>query len=461
MSTSTQRFTVALLTVWVVSYHHSMAEDGSATTTQGSIENNSRGSSAAHRKKPSALVAGQPDVEGKLRKLATLLPLFSFDLKVGEAMLFDLKTGQMVRTHRRHKSHLRHVKFSPKSGHALLSFFDFSVLWDTDTGEVIREFKHGGIAQFSPDGSSLLIYDSWRARRFDVESGELIETVQLPSIGIFKSHSTRLNAHISNEVRRDASGNLIYNFETSNTRVILDASTGNEIGRCPSNSGWYYVSGATERVFEGGPSRPYNVVRVFNFEQKEVDRFEMPSGELTGVDGRMMALSPDGKKFLYARYIKASDDPSDIAARFLKSNYALYDAESGEELKSFGEYELGYSGHFSPDGSRTVLLPTFGNSGKYIRDPEIIVIDNATGTVEHKFYSGPWSLPSVDIDHTGTRMLVAGSINVAFWRRFGEWRLLEQQKPMPRKVSDLLRIIADWKATELAIPKDGMDVPAN
>lgn len=428
-----------------------MAEQGSATSTQKNIENISRESNTANHKNSRAVVTDQAEVEGKLRNLATQLPFLGFDLKVGEAMLFDLKTGQMVRTHRRYKSHLRHVRFSPKSGHALLSFYDFSVLWDTDTDKAIREFEHGGIAQFSPDGSGVLIYDNLHARRFDIASGKLIETIQLPPFGGgFKSRYTRLNAHLSNEVRRDASGNLIYNFETSNAHRILDGSTGKEIGRCPSNTGGCHVSGSTERIFEGGPSRPYNVVRIFNFEQEEVDRFEMPPGELTGLDGYLMAVSPDGKKFLYARNIKASEDTSDIAAHYLTSNYALYDAQSGEELKSFGEYELGYTGHFSPDGSRTVLLPTFGNSGDFSREPEIIVIDNATGSVEHRFYSGPWSLPSVDIDHTGTRMLVAGSINVEIWRRFGEWKLLEQQKPMPRKVADLLRIVADWKAAELA-----------
>jgi len=201
-------------------------------------------------------------------------------------------------------------------------------------------------------------------------------SIQLPPFGRgFKSRYTRLNAHISNEVRRDASHNLIYNFKESNARIILDANTGKEVGRCPSNSGWCYVSGATESVFEGGPSHPYNLVRVFNFNEKEIDRFDMPPSELTGLDGYLMAVSHDGKKFLYARNVKGSDDTTDVVAHYLTMNYSLYDAESGKKIRSLGEYEMGYAAAFSPDGSQTILLPTFGSSGKDIRDPTIIVVN--------------------------------------------------------------------------------------
>ncbi|NOY42698.1 MAG: WD40 repeat domain-containing protein [Planctomycetes bacterium] len=383
--------------------------------------------------------------------------MLGFDLKMGEAMLFDLKTGQMTRTFRSHKGHLRHVQFSPKNNHALLSFYDFSVLWDTNTGKTIRQFDQGGIAQFSSDGSNVLIYDNLLAKRYDVATGKQIEIIQLPPFGrSFKGSYARLNAHIPNEVRRDASGKLIYNFEASSVQAILDINTGKEIGRCPSNTGWCFVSGATKSVFEGGPSRPYNIVRVYNFDQKEIDRFDMPPSELTGLDGYLLAVSSGGKKFLYARNVKGSDDTSDVVAHYLTMNYALYNAETGKEIRSLGEYELGYSATFSPDGRHTILVPTFGSSGKDVRDPEIIVVSNATGTVDHRFYTGPWSIPSVDFDQTGTRLLVAGSINVDFWRRFGEWRQLEQQKPMPRKVADLLRSIANWKASKLNTKmKDG------
>jgi hypothetical protein len=130
-------------------------------------------------------------------------------------------------------------------------------------------------------------------------------------------------------------------------------------------------------------------------------------------------------------------------------HYALYDSETGKELKALGRFDAGYTASLSPDGRLTVLLPTFGFQGDDTRDPMILVINNASGAVDLRLYTGPWALASVDFDRTGNHLLVAGSINFEFWRRFFEWRQLEQQSPMPRKVADALKIINDWHTSEL------------
>ena len=99
-----------------------------------------------------------------------------------------------------------------------------------------------------------------------------------------------------------------------------------------------------------------------------------------------------------------------------------------------------------------MLAPTFGHHADDARDPEILVIDATTGAVDRRMYSGPWALPSSDFDADGSRMLVAGAMNLTFWRTPHEWRQSEKQSPMPRKVVDTLRILKEGRAKNAAAP---------
>ena len=102
-----------------------------------------------------------------------------------------------------------------------------------------------------------------------------------------------------------------------------------------------------------------------------------------------------------------------------------------------------------------VLLPTFGHNADDTRDPEILVIDVATGAVGRRIYSGPWALPSLDFDADGSRMLVAGAMNLNFWRKSHAWRQSEKRNPMPRKVVDTLKILKEGQAMTAAAPASG------
>ncbi len=375
---------------------------------------------------------------------AKTLPMFGPDGMVGEAMLFDVESGRLLRSLRRYGDNLRHVRFSPDGTFALLGFYDKSVLWNLDNGGVDREFDQGGIADFSPDGSSVLIYGEHQATRHEVGTGKTVEAIQLPGGRGFKSRYTKINAHLANEERRDASGTLIYNSDASTYQPIVDAATGKQAGLCPDNTRGCLVSGATKTVLQGGPLHPINVVRVFDFARQEIARFDMPIGAVEGVGGELRAVSRDGKQFLYARPAKEGGENPGPNARFLTRHYSVHDAATGKETKALGDFDANYAAHFSPDARRVVLLPTFGHQAD-ARDPEILVIDTATGAVECRINSGPWALPSLDFDADGSRMLVAGAMNLTFWRNSPGWRQLEQQKPMPRKMVDTLKILKKGK----------------
>jgi hypothetical protein len=372
---------------------------------------------------------------------------------VGEAMLFDVKGGTLVRSLRRYGDNLRHVRFSPDGTFALLSFHDTSILWNLGSGDVAREFDRGGIGHFSPDGSGIVIYGEHQATRYEVTTGKAVETIRLPGGRGFESRFTKLNAHLANETRHDASGTLIYNTNESNYQAIVDAATGKQVGLCPSSTRGCVVSGATEKVFQGGPLHPLNVVRVFDFAREEVTRFEMPIGVLSGLGGELKAVTRDGKQFLYARPAEAGGENPGPLAQYRTRRYSVHDATTGREMRTLGDFDTNYAAYFSPDARRVVLMPTFGHHADDTRAPEILVIDATTGAVDRRMYSGPWALPSLDFDAEGSRMLVAGAMNLDFWRQFGQWRQSEKQTPMPRKVADTLIILKEALAKGPVAPE--------
>lgn len=415
-------------------------ELGSAQAATG---NSAEGTASAQV--PSTAGNASSATEEDWAAFAKTLPMFGPDGMVGEAMLFDVESGRLLRSLRRYGDNLRHVRFSPDGTFALLGFYDKSVLWNLGNGDVDREFDQGGIADFSPDGSSVLIYGEHQATRHEVATGKTVETIQLPGGRGFKSRSTKINAHLANEERRDASGSLIYNSAASTYQPIVNAATGEEAGLCPDNTRGCLVSGATKTVLHGGPLHPINVVRVFDFNRQQIARFDMPIGALEGVGGELRAVSRDGKQFLYARPAKEGGENPGPNARFLTRHYSVHDAATGKETKALGDFDSNYTAQFSPDARRVVLLPTFGHHADDARDPEILVIDAVTGAVNRRIDSGPWALPSLDFDADGSRMLVAGAMNLTFWRNSPGWRQREQQNPMPRKVVDTLQILKKGK----------------
>lgn len=380
-------------------------------------------------------------------------PMLGPDSMVGEVTLFDVKSGTSLRSLRRYGDNLRHVRFSPDGKFAVLSFYNKCVLWNLGNGDVAREFGQGGIAHFSADGSSILIYGEHQATRHELITGKAVETIQLPVGRGFKGRGTKNNAHIDNEEQHDASGTLIYNADASNYQAILDAATGKEVGLCPSNTRGCMVSGATKTVLHGGPLHPVNVVRVFDFNRHEIGRLDMPVGAIEGLGGELKAVSRDGKQFLYARPAKEGGENPGPHARFRTRHYSVHDAVTGKEMKGVGDFDTNYRAYFSPDARFVVLLPTFGHHADDVRDPEILVIDTVTGAVNRRMYSGPWALPSLDFDADGGRMLVAGAMNLQDWRMSGAWRQWEAHNPMPRKVVDTLKILKEGLAKDSAAPE--------
>lgn len=435
----------AIVIIAVLSWHAPIVAQETRSAPKAPV---SKATDTAPAQVPSAARDAGSTADEDWVAFAKTRPMIGPDSMVGEATLFDLKSGTSLRVLRRYGDNLRHVRFSPDGTFALLSFYNTCVLWDLGIGDVAREFGQGGIAHFSADGSSIVIYDEHLATRHELISGKAVETIQLPFGRGFKSRYTKINAHIDNEEQHDASGALVYNADSSNYQAILDAATGKEVGLCPSNTRGCMVSGATKTVLQGGPLHPVNVVRVFDFERNEIARFDMPVGAIQALGGELKAVSRDGKQFLYARPAKDGGETPGPHKRYRTRHYSVHDAVTGKEMNALGNFDTNTRAYFSPDARFVVLLPTFGHHGDDPRDPEILVIDSVTGAVNHRMYSGPWALPSLDFDSDGGRMLVAGAMNLQHWRMSGEWRRWEMQNPMPRKVIDALRILKEGLAKD-------------
>lgn len=98
--------------------------------------------------------------------------------------LWDMASGQLLRTYDGYSQEVTSVAFSPDGTHMLSASADqFIKLWDITTGEVIRAFT-GHLDQvssivFSPDGARFLSgsFDN-TLKLWDVASGQVIRTFE-------------------------------------------------------------------------------------------------------------------------------------------------------------------------------------------------------------------------------------------------------------------------------------------
>merc|ERR1719265_1556843 len=99
------------------------------------------------------------------------------------AKLWNVKTGELIRSFEGHTDLVRSAVFSKDGDRVLTTSRDKSAkLWNVETGKLIRSFRHGGSvfsAVFSKDGERVLIASGDNtAKLWNEETGELIRSFE-------------------------------------------------------------------------------------------------------------------------------------------------------------------------------------------------------------------------------------------------------------------------------------------
>ncbi len=241
--------------------------------------------------------------------------------------LFDLSTGNRIRTFKEHSGFVSSTAFSPDGRYILSGSYDKTIkLWDTNSGKEVRTFKgHSGFGampvfvDFSPDGR-YAISGSWdkKIRLWEVATGREIK--------IFGSSA--------NTVVFSPGGNLILSGSVAgdNTLKLWDVTTGKEVRTFSGHSKWissaafspdgkYVISGSGDATLKLWDVSTGKEIRTFkgHMEGYTITNWVTAPGVLS-VD-----FSPNG------RYVISAGDAS----------IRLWDVVTGAELAMMLEFEDG------------------------------------------------------------------------------------------------------------------------
>jgi len=252
--------------------------------------------------------------------------------------LWDIETGQEIRSFIGHSNRVNSVTFSPDQQTILSGSSDKTLkLWDTQTGIEIRTFighiwSVNSVA-FAPDGQTVLSGSSDDTLRlWDVHTGQEIRS--------FSGHADWVNS-----IAFAPDGQTVLSGSSDDTLRLWDVHTGQEIrsfsGHAGSvNSIAFAPDGQT--ILSGSHD---STLKLWDIQTgQEIQYF---SGHADWVNST--AFAPDGRTIL-----SGSHD----------STLKLWDVQTGQEIRSFlGHSHWVDSVAFAPDG-KTILSGSADSSLK-------------------------------------------------------------------------------------------------
>ena len=252
----------------------------------------------------------------------------------GKAMLWDAQTGQLIREFLGHKNHVNAVSFSPDGAEILTGSSDTTaMLWDTQSGAHLQTFS-GHIREikkvfFMPDERRILtVSGTGKALLWDRESGRQLESL------------------------------ANYNMSVSTAGLSTD--------------GKYMVLGGSKKavlwnVESGWPNQVYEGHSLF----------------VNSVD-----ISPDGKRLLTCSY----------------RNTFEWDLLSGEKLKTLPLHKHDVQIiRYSPNG-RYILTTSMG---------KVFIWDVETGEAKGEFHKHVGKINFMDFSPNGDQVLTASSESIS------------------------------------------------
>jgi WD40 repeat protein/DNA-binding SARP family transcriptional activator len=382
------------------------------------------------------------------------------------AMIWDVKTGNLLQTLKGHTDRVMEASFSPDGKWVITGSADKTArLWDAATGKELRVFSgHTDQVQsvtFSPDGKQVLTGSSdMTARLWDVATGQTLRTFKADDSGIY-------SVVFSPDGRRILAGTA------GKIALIWDADTGQELLQFKGHAGairsavfssdgkqvltagddltarlWDASTGELLRVFAG---HTYGVGKaifapdghsVFSAGWDDVirqwdlgpDKRVIPlpaqyswglfssrgdSVLFAGWDGKVAWLRDARTGRELARFsghtdqilsIEVSNDKKYVLTGSYDKTVRLWDAATGQELQTLR-------------GHTDIVSAIFSEDGKYIlswsRDKTVRVWATATGQEVRAFeFRSATDLPTavaISPDDTSVLVAIPGNHGFAMW----------------------------------------------
>jgi WD40 repeat protein len=337
--------------------------------------------------------------------------------------LWDVSSGQLIRTLEGHSSRVRSVAYSPDGSRVLSGGTRDGELrlWDAATGQPIHVFKVAdwtSSVAFSPDGTRLLSGGPNGARLWDAASGGLLHTfrghelpVEVvaflpngkhlitggdPALKLWDAASGQLLrtfAGASRSVRSVAfspDGTRLLSGGDDHTLKLWDAASGRLVRTFVGHANWLLsvaFSPDGTRLLSGSEDRTLNVWDAAS--GQVIDTLSHPSPI------QSVAISPDGTRLLSAS----------------GKTINLWNAASGQLVRTFeahpGLVSSVSSAAFSPDGTRLLTggnILISGTSG----DQTLKLWDTSTGQLVRALAALPDSVTAVAFSPDGAHLLSGG-----------------------------------------------------
>jgi WD40 repeat protein/uncharacterized caspase-like protein len=326
--------------------------------------------------------------------------------------LWDVATGQLLRTFEGHSDWINVVVFSPDGRRVLSGSRDKTLkLWDTATGHLLRTFEgHSNSvlsAAFSPDGRRILSGGDQTLRLWDAATGKLLRTL------FFSSSSPWSPVTFSPDGRRVSWGREVWDAVAFSPFPILRIGDPykmvDSVAFSPDGSKllfgsrhgalelWNALTGKLIRTFEEG-GRVEAVTfsldsrRLLSGGDKDIKLWDTATGKVlhTFEASRVLsvAFSPDGRGVL-----SASRDKT----------FKLWNAATGELL-----HTSTFSGH-SEGVNATAFSPNGDKIASGSNDQTLKTWDAATGRLLRTLEGGGGYESSVAFSPDGRKILAANS----------------------------------------------------
>lgn len=261
--------------------------------------------------------------------------------QAGTVTLWDLSTGQRVRTFVGHEKEVGSVAFSKDGQYVLTGSEDWTArLWDVSTGKQLRSFECDewvSSVAFSPDGRLVLlgVEQSQRALLFASSNGNIVRE--------FIGHTSSVFS-----VAYSHDGRFIVIGNGDQTARILDTGTGQQVGVLQGHKS--EVSDAvfspdSRLVLTGGYDKTIRIWDRVSGQQVRSTTLPAHSSHIISA-----ALSPD------SRYAIVASQADQIVR--------LFDATTGKQVRVFEGHEDGITSVTSSRDGRFVLSGSWDKTAR-------------------------------------------------------------------------------------------------